>query len=350
MYYMQSMTALHFNTLLQTLPVNPTAWIGFALVAVLTVIMVAVIVYMLSNIIRSDNAKAWSRFQIYEALLSLVLLLAFSSLTYLFFLNPQNAFSSLNLVPTQCTGANQLFTLASCDVSVFNNASFTVATVSFWSSFIAGFIPGFDIYVAPLPTDSNINLHVSVNPLIPNDASKIFGYLFNIMLFALLFNQLQVIVISGAVLFLAVFMSLGLIARTLGFTRTFGGAMIAFGIGLGIIYPLITAMTYGFIDVNIPFLVSCAGKSIVSSVFSTCAVSNLGAPFMTVISSVSNFSTLLNAVGTPVGNIFINLGYIIAGLTIIPVMNIIIVDAFIIDFSRAIGEQMSFGQLFQRFI
>jgi hypothetical protein len=149
-------------------------------------------------------------------------------------------------------------------------------------------------------------------------------------LLLLIFNQLQLIVISGAVLFLALFLSVGLVARTLGFTRTFGGAMIAFGLGIGLLFPLLVAITYGYIDVS-------AGVMYIQSAGTTSII-------------WSGFTSLVNNPAAATGGIFLDIGYVIAGLTFIPILNIAIVDAFIVDFSSAIGERMSFQELFSSFI
>ena len=90
------------------LPITPFAWIPVAILAALVVIMIAAIVYMLSGIVRSDRARQWSRFQIYEVILSLLLIFAFASIAYMFFLNPQGLFGSqLNIVPCAGVSAQQ---------------------------------------------------------------------------------------------------------------------------------------------------------------------------------------------------------------------------------------------------
>jgi len=177
---------------------------------------------------------------------------------------------------------------------------------------------------------------------VPPDSASFMNLLFEFIMFALVFNQLQLMMLSGAILFLSVFLTLGILARTLGFSRTFGGAMIAFGLGLGIIYPLLIAITYGFINVHVPFITACLQNG---SITASCAISNIAKPVLALI-----FYSNTTASGANVASLFVNIGYVLVGLTIMPVMVIAIVDAFIVDFSRAIGEQMSFATLFSKFI
>jgi hypothetical protein len=319
------------------LPITPTQYLPLAFVIVLTVILCAAIVYMLAGVINSDQAKGWAKFQIYEALLSMFLLVIFSSITYIFFLNPQTTFSSVKLVPTPCVSASQVFTLATCDLALFDNASYgmvrTLYYVSFFSSVLFGVVP--DVDVQPLGQFAGVKFEFgSKQGTFVGFLITIMGYVDFAMILALAANQLQLIVLAGAVLFLGFFVSLGLVVRTLGFTRTFGGAMIAFGLGLGIVYPLLVTITYGYIDVvaNVACLqtISCTSSTAVAALF-----------------------TLLFGGGTlaaGLGSFFITFGYILIGLTLVPILNFVIVDAFIIDFSRAIGEKMSFSSLFANLI
>jgi hypothetical protein len=322
----------HYGALMQTLPISPTSWISLATIAVLTVILVAIMVYMLSNITNSQYAKAWSRFQIYEAMVSLLLIAVFGTISFLLFLNPQTVFNSMKLVPSTCTGATQLYTLAACDIGTFDSAAFGFANYLFWGNFIFSLIGGFspNFKVDPLGSDF-ISFSISVPQIVPANIDNTLSALYALLLFTLIFNQLQLIMISAAVFFLGFFITIGLIARTLGFLRTFGGAMIAFGMGLGIIYPLLVAMTYGYIDVS-------ANLACIQTI--TCGV---GAVWGGLIAALYAGS---GSIPAAVGTLYLYISYILAGLTVVPLLNIVIVDAFIIDFSSAIGERMSFGQLF----
>jgi hypothetical protein len=336
------MAAHQYSSLMATLPITPTSWIPTTFVIVLTVAIIAGLVYALSGLIKSETAEAWSRFQIYEAFLSILLLLAFGSIAYVFFLNPQPVFSKAGLVPSTCTSASQLYTLAACDISLFNNATFTLARYLVYADYLVSFISGIPpkFTVNPIPLNPYISVGISPPSLLPSDATTLMTYMYDLMLFMLIFNQIQLIVISGSVLFLAFFLSLGLVARTLGFLRTFGGAMIAFGLGIGIVYPLLVSMTYGYIDV-------VANLSCLQS--TTCAFTSALSAIFTLVFSVST-TLSLSAIPAALGTLFTYVGHIFIGLTIIPILNLTIVDAFVIDFSKSLGQQISFGELFSRFI
>ncbi len=367
-------------------PSTPLSWISVAIVAVLCVVMVAAVIYMLSNIIRSERSKQWSRFQIYEAFLSLILIFAFASIAYIFFLNPQNLFGTqLNIIPCAgtsasqsgcsstgtstsnslqspnqpgCTGATQLFTLATCDLSIFNNATYTLGSDAFLASYIVDLVPGVSGKYSPISTGIGIDIGFEFPSLVPLlGSSGLIGTAFQSLLGTavidlLVFNQIQLIVLAGAVLFLSIFITLGLIARTLGFSRTFGGAMIAFGLGIGIIFPLLVVISYGYIDVSAGLVcvqsLSCSGSSVIQYILSL--VFNPGTYQTTIWTFTAGTSGSLASLGSGIGALFLEFGYVVAGLIFIPIINIAIVDAFIIDFSTALGERISFGELFSSFI
>jgi hypothetical protein len=339
----------------QQLPLSPVAWIPVAAVAVLAIITIAGIVYALSGAIGSQNARNWSKAQIYEGVLSLIMIMIFGSFSYLFFINPQGAYRALDLVPCctrtgtgsldctsacpsgtdlaqiDCANAASVFTLATCDLSMFNHAMFNLGNIWLSVAYLIGVVPELTINIG-VPSIEGLGFAFSVQV-----GSTFFEVeltaLFIASLTVLLLQQIQLLLISSSILILSLFITLGLVARTFGFTRTFGGAMIAFALGLGLVYPMLVSITYGFVDVqgNVPCILS-------PSVFSMhCNAVNF---------SISDMISLLGAIifsGSSSSSAFLaSLGYFLAGLTFVPFLNFIIVDAFIIDFSQAVGERMDF--------
>jgi hypothetical protein len=362
------------------LPITPTTWFLFALIGALSVAGVAAMVYMLAPLMASKGMRQWAVMQAYEAVLSIALILVFLAFTWIFFINPQASFQASNLVPVGCTGASNIFTLSVCDLAQFQNASYAIVRFTYEYNLYKSLIPGLMITVMPVPTSPGINISITIPNVLQTlvlgtlDSfdSLVSTYLNDIVVF-LLFGQVQLIVLSGSLLFFSFFMAAGLIARVFGFSRSFGGAMIAFGIGLGLLYPLITAITYGFIDVSantacLQSLQCAAGAATLSigqnagnialggatSITNTAGsyanfliqLLTLGLSGNGLIPSVSGAS-LSTSVGAALASVFDEFGYILSGLTVIPVINIFIVDVFIVDFSSAIGEKMSFMQLFK---
>ena len=336
-------------------PINATGWIAVAFAAVLLVIAIAAFVYMLAGFINSSRARAWALSQIYSALLSIVLLLIFLFFVYLFYINPQTAFQSACLVPIpggasaacppstpngastniapDCSATNTIFALSACDMYYFNQNAFSATEVIYVIAFFAGFSPGISVEVHTEPQVDGISVGAALPDFVPADEVMLLSGAFAGLFFALILNQLQSIVLSAALLWLSLFLVIGLVARCFGITRSFGGSMIAFGLGLGLVYPLLVAILYGFINVHIGYVdVGGSLQQIIPLVFSA------------VLAVLSGQVT--NAGLAIFDSAFVTqMAYLIAGLTFIPFLVFTILDAFIRDFSRLIGQQIDFMSL-----
>ena len=357
----------HWILLQTTLPISPIPWFGVSLVAALIVMAVAAALYMIAPILGSSAMRQWSIFQVYEAVLSVALIVLFLGVVQLFFINPQSGFAGVGLVPTGCTATNTIYSLSACDLSQFNSASYAMAGYMWAFAVAKGAIPSSTFSIQPVPQEGD---SMEINFGVPNvfDAlnTQLINYMMGAILAAVLLSQLQLILLSSSLMLLSLFFTIGLIARVFGISRSFGGAMIAFGIGLGLIYPLLIAITYGYVDVTANTYCIISPRTCFGRVMPATAA--FGAAFFALMTSSFGYLTSLGAtpattaivatggaaVVSPVQTsgralvfVFKEIGYMIAGLTIIPIINIIIVDVFIIDFSRAVGEQMSFSMLFQ---
>ena len=127
-------------------------------------------------------------------------------------------------------------------------------------------------------------------------------------------------------------------------TRTFGGAMIAFGIGLGILLPLLVAINYGFINVAIQNklpTISTIPKLITKPFASL--FTNPNSFFASLSANPLKFiGDVLKSIGAKILNLVDFIGYVFAGVLLLPIFTLVIVDVFISDFSQAVGEKMDF--------
>ncbi len=330
-------------------PINPRTFFPLAGLFVLVIIMVAALVYALASVINSQNAKNWAKIQVYEALLSILMLVIFSAFVYVFFLNPQGLYSSTGLLPPTCSAASDgtIFNLSNCDLSTFTTLAYTGFTMLTIGSYITALIPGFSFNL-----DFNgVGFAASLVSILPKGTEGVLSMMFSALLFFLVLNQVQLILVSGSLLWLSLFVTIGLVMRTMGFTRSFGGTLIALGLGLGLVYPMLVSVTYGFLDSNIllaPFHIGTASIGC----FSTALISAFTSSF-TSGASISPTSALASSASCGVAtlsSILTVFGYLIAGLTFVPFLNFIILDAFIVDFSKAIGERIDFMSLLSNFI
>ena len=326
-------------------PVTAKSGIIDATIILLLVFTVTALVYMFSRLMNSYTAKAWATSQIYEALLSFFMLIVFASFVYLFLTNPQNAFGAVGLVPSACSSSLTIFKLSVCDVTTFNNNVLLLTKSSFILIYILGLDPGFKgsfspfEYIGPIVTTQLI-VSIDLKSLIPPSAIVPLEAIIVGLVAVLALSNVQSILLASSMLFLSFFIIVGLVSRTFGFSRSFGGVMIAIGLGLGLVYPLIVSITYGFIDTNM----------LHSYTATLVGMPHLMAAMMGVIMATVFHSSALSGYTTTVSAIFKSFGYTIAGLTAIPLINFLILETFITDFSTAIGERISFMQLLSGYI
>jgi hypothetical protein len=336
---------------LPVLPISPLPWFLVSMIVALCVILAAALLYMVAPVFNSPAMQQWSRFQIYEVLLSIGLIFLFLVVVKLFFLNPAPAFASVGLVPQGCTTANTIFGLSACDLAQFNTASYNIAYYIWAFSFFKGVIPRSSLSIQPFTNEGTGFEFIFTLPNVLDAANTQFlNYILDAILTFLLVSQIQLVILSSSVLLLSFFFSVGLIGRLFGVSRSFGGAMIAFGLGLGLVYPLLIGVTYGYIDVASNAY--CIGSVLCSATnsamtFGTAFLNIFVAPFNALLFLFSGTTTPAQAVLASFATVFDEIGYVLAGLVVMPIINIIIVNIFVVDFSRAVGEEMSFSMLFR---
>lgn len=315
--------------------------LGIAVFAILVVIAVAALVYLISNILDSASAKSWARFQIYQAIVSGIILLAFGVLLVFALANPQAVMGSLNLVPNnqvvpvlqpasayQCQGTPDIFQLATCDLGLFNSNAFGFFEAMFVASMVLGLSGGFEATIQPsLPGIAVAKLNLGVPSILPVQIEDTATFVFQVLLFFVFLSNFLLIIVAGSLLFLTYLIIIGLVARTFGLTRTFGGAMIALGLGLGIVLPMMVAVVYGFLDVSTGPI---WWGTLITDIF------GLLYWLMGLIFGGGTFGAT---------HVIFQFAALLSGLTFMPFIILTVVDTFIVDFSKAIGERLDFMSL-----
>jgi hypothetical protein len=324
-------------------------WFPIVVLAAVAMIGVLAVMYMLGQFAGRESMRVWAKVKIYEILLSLLTVILFLFLvSFIFSLNFQQIFGSVGLVPQECMPpsltATDFFSLAICNMHQFNQQLLNLNGLIYYISLRLSMVPQLTInaskvikYVTGI---SGLGGSITLQP--PSAFDTFMGYGLDVLYFAFVLTQVQLLLLAASLLLFSLFMSIGLISRMFVITRSFGGAMVAFGIGLGILFPLMVNLTYGFInvglDANSSIFTAASVAIMVTGILGIAlvflfATSPLGGPFIVLLQSFLTFA-----------------GLIAVGLTIIPIINFIVIDSFIIDFSQAVGERMSFMSLLTNLI
>lgn len=335
-----------------------TGWFPFVFSAVMFVILVLVVVYVISPIVGRSDIRTWTRIKIYETLLSLGFIMVFAIFSgSICTISPNYLYGSVDLLPPPCSNfnsatnnylePNNIFSISQCDLWHFNNDALGLANIGIYGvELTSAFAPQlqFEADIGEFLSLPGDTLAVSdAFPLVPN--LGFFGLMLKELSLAMLLNQVQLLIIDAAPIIFALFMSVGLISRVFGVTRSFGGAMIAFGLGIGFIYPVLVSVSYGFLEVAI------ANLSLVSQLSNTPQfILNFAQQGILVVTGISTLSDAGNALLLDIQPLIEFFGIVVAGALIIPLLNFVILDTFIVDFSSAVGERMDFLSLLRSIV
>lgn len=307
---------------------SATSWYGIAMLLAIAVISIAALVYMLSKFVGSQNAALWARVQIYEALIGIVFIAILFGFYSWMLVNPQPTLGAIGLVPSQCTSASDIYALSSCDLGSFLSQSTDWFSFIYYVSYVWGLTGGFKASFTVPPGAMKVS--TSLSSILPASGEEMFAIVFDLLMPAIMLNELQMILLAAAPLMFGLLLAVGILAWMVGFSRRFGGTLIALAIGVGVIYPLLVAITYGFIEVKV-------------SAFMPVILSQLALFLQGILSGL--LSLQFTNMTSLVAALFSSGSYVFAGLVLVPLLNFMILDAFVTDFSKAIGIRMTFMEL-----
>lgn len=336
-----------------------TGWFPVAFLGVLAIMFILSLLYAIAPFVGRTEIRTWARLKMFETMFAFFLVLIFASFaTMLCTVNPVPTYISASLVPNACnpnvtssaSSVNNIFALAECDlynynsniINMMNNmiAGITVLVGAAPSTQINGAL-GTGAVLKGFKFSFGISLDASSVKLFFESAAGAFGGL-------ILISQLQLVLLDAAMVIFAILLPLGLLARIFGVTRSFGGAMIAFAMGLGFVFPLIISITYGFLGSMIDAFLTLSAPG--SAFNFDMAQVMISATQSGGASAAINFlpATIGTLFSFPLNFFFSLLEYLgigIVGTLFMPILTFTIVNTFIIDFSQAIGERMDFMSL-----
>lgn len=327
-----------------------TFWFPIVVLAAIAGILIAIIISMLAPLLGRNNLVPWARIKAYEEIATIILaiiFLGFSSMICAF--NPVPALGNIGLVPQSCSGSGSvaignIWGLAVCNMYTFNQNFVNILTAGYWLNIISTMGPKISIEAGLGGVGAFTQVSLATGP-----SSIYLTPLLNLLIAEMMVSMLQVILLSSSAVLFSFLIGIGLIARAFGTTRTFGNAMIALGIGIGLIYPLLVSISYGFINTTYSNIVSAEGTaftSLISDTAITFASLITILPVLFAPTTVLSFGTgIVAQIWNLIGLFVLMVSIITFGLILMPALNFMILDAFVRDFSSALGQQVSFMEM-----
>jgi hypothetical protein len=337
-----------------------TTWFPVVTLAVLASFTILIIIYSLSTIINAGKVRSWIKNKFLDLFITLILIMSFGTISTLICAsNPTPYFSKAGLLPNNCnvSSVNDIYSLSLCDLNQFNTYTLQFNQYLYFLLLLFSITPkvsgtlsiglnGQNGIAGINPKLSAQTGAVDLDPF--GKINKFDGFILPALYALTLLNEVELLLLASSPLLFAIFIAIGLIARSFEITRTFGNGMIAFAIGIGFIFPIIVSLNYGFMDYSVQNSLTLGLGSSVSGITPTLLpVAN---PVVVFISAAIGFAT---GSGSPLGQaatllpeyLFSYLGLIVVGITIIPLLTFTIVTSFVSDFSGALGEKFDLGNL-----
>ncbi len=329
------------------------SWFPIAAVGAIAIIAIFSLIYALSPFLgNAANVRIWSKIKIFETVLALALMAIFLIFINLF----QNAavtqaYTSAGYVPSSCQASADLTTLAICNINYFSQTAANLNGQMFLAGLLISFAPS-----PRLSTSSIIQTPVFEASTILKPASTgpddVIGMVLGVTFPFYVLSRIQVYLLSASLILFPILMIIGMLSRIFVITRSFGGAMIALAMGLGLIYPMLAALMYGFIDVQVQALNFSALTLIfpIAALLSPAAFMILASipsvgPAVALIGASAIFAGGAAGLWISLTPIIVYAGNVALGLIFVPMFVFLLVDIFVIDFSKTLGQQTDFMSL-----
>jgi hypothetical protein len=319
--------------------VMTNGWFLVATAGALAVMAVLALIYAIAPLAGRNELRPWARIKIFDVLFSIVLIfIFFFIITELNSINYVNLFGS-SLVPTACisslTSASTSGTLscshvlpavAMCDLNQFNGYAGKFNILAYLIQFFLSTSSGLNIE-GDIGNWGGYSAKISIN------ISSFQNFLFLSILFWLyILSRVLLLLLSVSTLLLSLTLTIGLLARIFPVTRTFGGAMIAFGMGIGIILPLMVSLTYGYLDIGL--------QNTFSNISTQTLINTIYSFLLYALIPIASTIALTQEAISLIINLIVFSGLVIVGLAFVSIFDLVIVDVFIRDFSQAVGERL----------
>jgi hypothetical protein len=292
-------------------------WQGISILAASTVFIVAILAYTLGLALAHNKILAWAKEQMQEAILAMAItLFVVGFVSFLCTLDLQ----SLGLGPG-CGGATyNIIEAADCSL----NKMYTTiiqgyllvigmnAVMSSWATMTLGKAPGgIGIIITPLAVLGDIASSLMLGTIV--------------LLTSAILILTQIVILKMAESLFVILFPIGLILRSFGVTRGFGGGLMAIALGFFLFYPLLIVLFYGSVVGDVQNDYSGLNESFHTKGLTASSADWFGGPLL----------------GFFVGFI----GKTLMGAIFAPLVMFMILVSFVKGLSMALGEEVDVSNL-----
>jgi len=292
-------------------------WQGLSFLAASTVFLLAAFVYTLGHVLIHQKVIMWAKQQMEEAILAMAITL--------FVIGFVSFLCTLDLntlgIDTGCTGANcNLVNVAFGRLSSFYTVIMRgFATVLMLNSFMSN--------AATMTVGKAFGVGPVFTPLaVFGDVSQSLTAAIIVLMTSAIMVLTQMILLKMTESLFVILFPIGVLLRSFGATRGFGGGLIALSIGFFFFYPLLAVLFYGAVlgDVELTY-------SGMASSFENAGLSPASTEWVT---------------GNPILELLAGfVGKTIVGAIFMPLVMFMILVSFVKGLSYALGEEVDVSNL-----
>jgi len=327
-----------------------SGWQPVLFMATFVVFLVAGLAYILAGVVSHKGVRTWAVNQFYEGIGTLVLAVFFVGLvSWMCGLDARIFGAETKCVPIPAPWfidipglhATAMCGGRPCDCGVFHVASFYIQ--DFKNMIVEGFVSMFliNMVIAALGSitvfagTSGIGAQISMGAGL-SQVSQQFGMGMSMVATALLLISAQAMLLKIAEHLFAYLMIAGLLLRSFGATRGFGGALIAIAIGFFLVYPLAIILMYGL-------LLDKVSNDYTAMATAGQGVSRSSGDFVQQI--LSGLGGFVEWLASPITGAINFVGSVVVGAIFVPFIIFMIVISFVKGLSSAIGEEVDVSNL-----
>lgn len=324
-----------------------SSWQGLIATGVLIIFLVSALAYMLATVANHPGVRMWAVNQMYEGIATLVLAIFFIGLiSWVCGLDARIFGSEVTCVPSPLpsditdvtAGSCNAFDVASYYLQGFRNKIVTGFTSLFSLNMVLAGLASFSYTAGTAGIQTQLSFGHGLTQV-----SQQMGMGLSAVAMAMLLVMAQIMLLKISEYLFGYLMVAGLILRSFGATRGFGGSLIAIALGFYLIYPLAIVLLYGLIlgyvnnDVNALLGVAQGAGRTYGNWWEL--FKNISMAFEDLWAAISGgFLAPFNAIVSFIATLAV-------GTLLIPFIIFIIVISFVKGLSAALGEEVDVSNL-----
>lgn len=322
-------------------------WQGLIFAATFVIFLVAGLAYMTAGVVNHRGVKLWAMNQIYEGMATLVLAMFFIGLVS--WMCGLNAHVLGNEVTCAPSGSCSVFDVSTYYLEQFRDS----ITTAFYAIFGVNMAVAYQASVVQVYAPAGEGVQFTYGQGLQTLTQQM-GMGMTVLSLAWILAASQILLLAISRELFGYLVVTGLVLRSFGVTRGFGGSLIAIAVGFFVVYPLMVVLMYGLLlgqvdnDMMVRHYSETTNKmtAILITMTAAGAIGGIiGNAYFGMAAATGAIIGLVAAILIFLPDIIQFIGTVIIGSLLIPFIVFMVVITFTKGLSAAIGEEVDVSNL-----